>query len=341
MADGIGGLRSYISELTPQARALLLGEFERRVAAGQTEFESSVVLQELRALAPAKPLDPAAVLFFRPLEPFLVDDTSDRRHPGRLSRDALAPLWNWLGCDLIPDAVEGYAAQANEALEAGEVGTAEALARALQDRTAAALRSAFSAVEDDPEAQRQLLARLGTPRAGEDAEALRWIMRGRDMFAKLAAELPDRIDDLSPEQVEAAMMLIESTARPREIFPFSVITLMNRLSRPHQLVRLAAMAAGSRSASRMAETAYGVTITILVSELERLIDTLSRAVANSDRATAARLLKRIDATLQGMRAEIAIPVASSLGRELDSIGSEAAVLGRAALGSLQRMARSA
>src|SRR3954451_13270224 len=95
IVDGVGGLRSYLSELTPQARALLLGEFERRVTGGDAEIESSVILQELRALAPAKPLDEAALFFFRPLEPFIVGDTPERRHPGRLSHSARAPLWNW------------------------------------------------------------------------------------------------------------------------------------------------------------------------------------------------------------------------------------------------------
>lgn len=341
MADGIGGLRSYLSELTPQARALLLGEFERRTASGDAEIESSVVLQELRALAPAKPLDRAALLFFRPIEPFLAHDTPERRHPGRLSHGALAPLWDWLACALMPDEVDSYLERANDALAEGEIGTAEALARALQDRAVVAIRSAFAADDEDNEAERALLARLGTPRPREDIDALRWILRGRDMLAKLATVLPERVDDLDAEQAKAAISLIESTARPREIFPFALVTLMNRLANPHQLVRLAVFAANSRSASRLADGEYGLTLTILLAELERLTDTLSRSVANADRAGAASLLKQIDLMLRGLRAEIVIPVASSLGRQLDSIGSEAAMLGRAALGGLQRPARSA
>ena len=337
---GVGGLRSYLSELTPQARALLVGEFERRVAMGDAEIKSSVILQELRALAPAKPLDQAALLFYRPLEPFLVDDTPERRHPGRLSHGALAPLWHWLASELMPEAIETYLAQANEALGEGEVGTAEALARALQDRAVVAIRSAFGSVEED-NAQRAILAGLSTPRPRDDIEALRWILRGRDMLAKLAAELPERIDDLDAEQVEAAIALIESTARPRDIFPFALVTVMKRLAQPHQLVRLAMLAAGSRSASRMADTEYGLTLTILLAELERLIGTLSRAIENADQAAAAAHLKHIDNILRGLRAEIVIPVASSLGRQLDGIAAEAAALGRAALGSLHRMAETA
>lgn len=341
MVDGIGGLRDYLSELTPQARALLLGEFERRVASGEAEVETSVVLQELRALARAKPLDPAALLFFRAIEPFLVEDAPDRRHPGRLSCATLAPLWNWLASEFIPEAVESYLAKANDALADGELGTAEALARALQDRAVVAIRSVFAAIEEDADAARESLRCIRTPRAAEDVDALRWILRGREMLAKLSAELPDRIDDLDAEQAEAAIALIESTARPREIFPFALVTLLNRLVQPHQLVRLAMVAAGSRSASRAADTAYGVTVTILLSELERLTDALSRAVASADRAAAASLLKQIDPMLRGLRAEISIPVASSLGRQLDSIAAEAAALGRAALGGLKRARQNA
>jgi hypothetical protein len=329
-------LRNYLSELTPQARAMLLDQFERRVADGDEEAKTSAILRALRGLAAddplnEQPLSEPALLFFRPLEPFLIDDRPDRRHPGRLARCVLGPLWRWLARDLLPEAVDDYLVQCSAALEDGEVGAAEALARALQDRTAVAIRSAFAAAENDEGAERALLAQIGTQFAANDAASLRWLLRGRDALARLDAALPERIDDLGAEELEPIIALIDSAARPREIFPFALVTVMNRLNRPTQLVRLAVHVAGSRSASRVAETEYGLSITILLRELERLTEELGTAVYDSEGVRAAALLKHIDTALNGLQAEMQIPVASSLGRQLATLSETAAALGRSAL----------
>jgi hypothetical protein len=323
-----GGLHGYLSELSPQARALLLGEFERRVASGDGALESSVILDELRALAPVPQLGAPALLFFRPLEPFLIDAARGRREPGRLARSVLPSFWQWAADDLIPEAAERFLAEAADALAEGEVGTAEALARVLQDRCAAALRAAFAAEEEGGPA---LADRIGPRLAVEDVASVRWLLRGRDMLAKLAAALPERIDDLAPDQVEHAIALIENTARPREIFTFALAVLMDRLREAGQLVRLGAAAAGSRSASRIAETAYGVTVDMVVCALERQADALDAAVGAGEFASAAVLLRSIDSGLRGLRGEMVIPVASSLGRQLAAISGRAAAFGRAAL----------
>lgn len=330
----VGGLRHYLSELTPQARALLLGEFERRVAAGDAEAESSVILHELRGLAPAPQLDELALLFFRPIEPLLIDDRAERRHPGRLSRAVLPVLWQWIADELIPEAVESYLAQAANALDEGEIGTAEALARALQDRCVAGLRSAFAAADED--GGRMLADSIGGRFPLDTIATLRWGLRGRDMLARLADALPGRMDDLMPDEAEQAFMLVESAARPREILPLALAILMDRLSEPSQLLRLAAYAAGSHSASRIAESEYGMTVDMLVCALERQADALEDVVQTGDFARAAVLLREIDADLRGFRAEMLIPAASSLARQLAAISERAATCGRTALGARGR-----
>lgn len=324
-----GGLRSYLSDLSPQARALLLGEFERRVSCGDTDAESSAILQELRALAPAPELDAPAILFFRPLEPFLLDRHSRAGEPGRMARAALPALWQWLADALVPEAVEAYLAQASHALDEGEIGTAEALARALQDRCAAALRSAFAAAEED--GGRALAESIAGRFTLDDLATLRWGLRGRDVLVKLAAALPLRIDEFGPGRVEQAHALIENAIRPREILPLALALLVGRLCEPGQLARLGAYAAGSDSASRIVETAYGLTIEMPVWELERRTDALEDAIGAGDFAETAILLRRIDAGLATLRAEVDIPVASGLGRRLAAISGRAARAGRAAL----------
>jgi hypothetical protein len=152
--------------------------------------------------------------------------------------------------------------------------------------------------------------------------------------------LPERIHELGTAQGEAAIALIESTARPRGI-PICCYDCDGTAGSAASAG--APRRSGGRQPERLADGGYRVRghDTVLLAELERLTNALSRTVANAERAAAAPLLKQIDALLRGLRAEMVIPVASSLGRQLDSIGSEAAALGRAALRYLRRMAKNA
>lgn len=80
MAGGetIERLRQYLRELPPQARALLIAEFERSLLRGDEGAGTDLVLQELRRVVRdqregSPRIRNCARLFFKPLEPFLVD----------------------------------------------------------------------------------------------------------------------------------------------------------------------------------------------------------------------------------------------------------------------------
>src|SRR6202035_1683148 len=53
----------------------------------------------------------AARLFFTFLEPFFVDDAPENVHLGRLARAAAAPIWAWIGRDLLPAETRTFAAE--------------------------------------------------------------------------------------------------------------------------------------------------------------------------------------------------------------------------------------
>src|SRR6185295_14749008 len=141
-------LRAYLRELPPAARTLLRTELERAAARGEPVAGGDFILQALgpdepeipaaapaaeppveepaaqapAAQAPATAPEPAppqktgeqpdrnpSRLFFAPVEPFLVDDTLNTVHRGRLPRAALEPLWQWICRDLIPGHAKAYA----------------------------------------------------------------------------------------------------------------------------------------------------------------------------------------------------------------------------------------
>lgn len=320
-------LRAYLLTLTPQARAGLRHGLER-AATESDASRTQAVLAELRRLADDAD-GAAARLFFRPLAPFLIDDAA-RRHPGWVARSSLPALWAFVCHDLVAEEAAAFTQAATEALEAGAVLHADRLANHFQDRVVAALRAAMANAEDDL-GRRRLAMCIGTPRAADELAALRWTLRGRDALAALSARLPATIDDLPPQSIPVLTMLIEAAARPRDLFVHALLMVFGRLAAPWQIVRLAAHAAASTSAARIAETPYGIVIDILLAEIEHRIGTLGEALTQSDAAAAVTLIRSIDATIRGLRAEIVVPVGSTLGRRLSALDAEAAALARAAL----------
>jgi hypothetical protein len=137
MADqadqGAERLRTYVRDLKPGARALLIAELERGLLHG-TAPAGAESIRETTSKS-ARFGDPAR-LFLQPLEPFLVDDIPEHKHRGRIARSALEPLWLWVSNTLMPDDAKAYADQVEAALMEGDTDRTEHQARVFQDRAA-------------------------------------------------------------------------------------------------------------------------------------------------------------------------------------------------------------
>src|SRR5579862_59346 len=321
-------LRQYLRELKPAARSVLIGELERGLLRGDDApaaspvLGASLVLHELRLVIREQRdggprLGSAARLFFVPLEPFIVDDLAEHKHPGRVSHNVLEQLWTWIRRDLLPEEAKAFTEAANDALLAGNQPKAEQLARAFQDRAAAAIAAAFAAGDEDEKIRRRLLAQIGTVRAGEDGITLMRALKSRDALATFAAHLPLHITNLANGRLDQAKVLIESTAAfDGETFLPALLIVMNRLATPWQLIRLGIKAAGTDIAARVADTPYGVTVTIVLAELERLIGELRSGLRSGRGVAVGATLKSIHDAARGLRTELDLPVDSTWGRTL-------------------------
>ncbi|MGB2657439.1 MAG: hypothetical protein WBC84_04325 [Pseudolabrys sp.] len=342
-------LRQFLRELSPGACSLLTSELERSVLRGEEVTGADLVLQELRRILReqrdgALRIEDSAQLLFKPLEPFLVDDRGDHKHPGRVARSSLEALWNWIQRDLLPNDANDLAADVSEAMLAGDRPRTERLARIFQDRVAAAIEATFSAAEDDEKLRRRTLQQIGTPRAGEELAALKCALKGRDVLASLSARLPLQIGNLANDQLEECKTLIESAAaRDGELFLYALLTLMNRMTAPWQLIRLGVKAAGSDTAARVAETHYGVAVNIVLAELERMVAELRDDLRCGQGIAVGALLKTIHDSARGLRTELALPVDSTWGRALAAQRTQISDLLRAEIEStpsrVQRLLR--
>jgi hypothetical protein len=333
-------LRQFLRELSPGARSLLIGELEGSLLRGEDVAGGDLVLQELRRIMReqrdgASRIEDSARLLFKPLEPFLVDAQGDHNHPGRVSRSSLEALWNWVQRDLLPNDADTLATDVGEAILSGDQSKTERLTRIFQDRVAAAIETKLNAAEDDEKIQRRTLQQIGTPRAGEEIAALKCALKGRDVLASLSARLPLQIGNLANDQLEECKTLIEgAAARDGDLFLYALLTVMNKMTAPWQLIRLGVKAAGSDTAARVAETHYGVAVNIVLAELERLVAELRDDLRSGQGIAVGALLKTIHDSARGLRTELALPVDSTWGRALAAQRTQISDLLRAEIESM-------
>jgi hypothetical protein len=109
---------------------------------------------------------------------------------------------------------------------------------------------------------------------------------------------------------------------------------MSRLGAPWQIVRLGIKAASSDVAARVAETHYGVAVTIVLAELERLIGELRTDLRSGRGVAVGALLKTVHDTARGLRTELDMPVDSTWSRTLAAQRAQIADLLRAEIESV-------
>jgi hypothetical protein len=280
----------------------------------------------------------------KPLEPFLVDDSGDHAHPGRIARAALEKLWTWIRRDLLPDEAKNLPDEVSAALLAGGEPKVEHVIHAFQDRVLAAIETNFDAAAADETIYRRMLAQIGTRRAFEDATTLQCVLKGRDALVDLAGHLPLRIGNLSGSLLDECKVLIENaSARDGDLFLYALLTVMSRLTAPWQLIRLGIKAAGVHTAARVARTHYGVAVIIVLDDIERLVADLRNDLRSGGGVAVSASLKLIHDSMRGLRTELELPVDSTWGRALAALRTQIADLLSAEIesiaGRVQRLLR--
>jgi len=344
-AETIERLRQFLRELSPQARSMLIGELERSIllsddAAGGDLAAVNLVLQELRRVVREQREGPSRIgisarLFFKPLEPFLVDDRGDHSHPGRIARSALDMLWTWVRRDLLPNDAKVLTDDVTGALLNGDEAKAHDLTSAFQDRVATVIDVNLEAAAADEKTRRRTYAQIGTQRPLEDATTLKCVLKGRDILTAMTAQLPLRIGNLANGQLDQCKTLIESvSAHDGDLFLYALLAVMSRLAAPWQLIRLGINAAGSDTAARVAKTHYGVAVTIVLADLERMVGELRDELRTGRGVAVGALLKTIHDSVRGLRTELDLPIDSTWARALGALRGQISDLLRTEIESM-------
>ena len=317
-------LRDYLAQLPPQSQALLMREFERAIERGEDATVATFVLEQLRKIVrgtdeQARPrTDNPARLLFSPLEPFLVEGNVPLR-PGQIRRASLTPVWQWLVREGAPDQARAFEEALSRAPDSGTSSAIEIAVRNLQLAAADAILKIAVRGTD----QRRALARVGPPDVIEDLLPIGSVLQAREAIDTLNGRLPSFLRIFGDPQIASVgdALNVPSLQTP-QLLPFALSLVMQRLTAPWQIIRLAIKMAASDDEIRVAATPYGVAVSIALHDLSCLAATLRADIRRGHFANVTEFLKTLHDGVRGLRTELDLRQDSAWGRQLASIRAD-------------------
>jgi predicted DNA-binding protein len=319
-------LRDYLAQLPPQSQALLMREFERAIERGEDTAVANFVLEQLRKVArgtggaaQARIDDPARLLF-RPLEPFLVEGKLPVR-PGQVRRSSLLPVWQWLNRDGAPNQAREFEAALTRMRETGTLSELEMAVRKFQLAAADAI---FRIATPVPGGDKQrALARVGPPEVIEDMLPIGSLLQAREALDALGGRLPSYLRVFGDEQTDSVSAALNVPAlQTPQLLPFALSLIVQRLTAPWQIIRLAIKMAASDDEIRVAATPYGVAVTIALHDLSCVAAGLRTDIKRGHFDNIAEQLKTLHDGVRGLRTELDLRIDSAWGKQLASIRAD-------------------
>jgi hypothetical protein len=319
-------LRDYLAQLPPQAQALLMREFERAIESGEDTKVATFVLEQLRnivrstgAEAGARIEDPARLLF-RPLEPFLLEGSAPPR-PGQIRRSSLMPIWQWLGRDGIPDQTREFEAALAKLRQAGSTFELEAIVRKFQLAAANAIVKVGTPV---PTGDKQPgLSRVGPPNVIEDLLPIGSVLLAREALDTFNGKLPSYLRVFGDSQIATVSAALNGASlQTTQMLPFALSLVMQRLTAPWQIIRIAIRMAASDDEIRVAATPFGVAVTIALHDLSCLAANLRKDIKRGQFEQVPEQLKTLHEGVRGLRTELDLRNDSNWGKQLTSIRAD-------------------
>jgi hypothetical protein len=149
------------------------------------------------------------------------------------------------------------------------------------------------------------------------------VLRALEALDTLGTRLPRQLRALVDSQVASvtSALNVPSLQTP-QVLPFALSLVMQRLTAPWQIIRLAIKVAASDDELRVAATSYGVAVTIALHDLSYLAACLRADIRRRHFENVGEQLKILRDGVRGLRTELDLRNDSSWGRQLTAIRAD-------------------
>ncbi len=321
----------FLQRLTPLTRSCLLTELERLDGCGVEMPGSADILAKLRAEfrkdgSTQNRTNSPSRIFFLPLEPFLLDGAPDHDHSGRIARGSLAPIWEWIGRDLLPTMTRDFNVQMKDLIAADKSHQSRQVASIFQTKVVKYLESTLGGPDAADQTRAKLAAYTASRSAYGDLIKMMSALRARDALAKFDESLPKQLAKFDDAIVSKMITLLNALAKKHaEAVPFAITLIANRLKTPWQILRLATKISPSKKAVDVAATPYAVAVAMVLDRIDDHRAALRIALRNNRVLVAKALLAEIYDTEYAIRVRLdrldGSPWGVRLGELMDAIAA--------------------
>ena len=332
-------LRDYLAQLPPQSQALLMREFERAIERGEDTTVATFVLEQLRKVVRARsPLHKTEV------------DAEDReeaarqrngeagaaavpsaraisrrgqfhRGPARSAARRCCRSGNGWLATARPNRCASSKPRWSGRVSRGSSHEVEVSVRKLQLAAADAIFK-IAGPSNGGDKQRAL-ARVGPPDVIEDLLPIGAVLQAREALDALNGKLPSQLRIFTDSQIASVTAALNvPTLQTPQVLPFALSLIMQRLSAPWQIIRLAIKMAASDDEIRVAATPYGIAVTIALHDLSCLAANLRMDIKRGHFDNVAEQLKTLHDGVRGLRTELDLRNESNWGKQLTSIRAD-------------------
>jgi hypothetical protein len=320
-------LQDLFRQLPPKTLALLTSEFEKVLARGEDDAVAELVLGQLRKVVRTSDtnervrLDDLQRIFFAVLEPFLLD--ADAARPGQIKRSSLGPIWTWLTQTALAKEAEVFRDSYGAAKQEGRSSDMEQVLRRFQLASATAIGELMSPKSQGGDRQRSL-GRVGAPSVVEDLPSVQTVFANRDALETLRARVPRIMSSFGDAQVNSIKDQITQlpSLQSPQVLPFVISTIMQRMTSPWQIIRLAVSFASSDEETRVAATPYGLAVSMALYDLAALVNELRTEIKRGQFDRSAHQLKSLHDGVRDLRTGLDFRSDSQWGRQLSSIRAD-------------------
>lgn len=306
----IDRLSEFLRKLTPLSRSCLLSELERLELCGIDMPGSADIQARLRAefrkdgSTQARTTSPSRH-FFAPLELFLIDGAPEHANAGRISRNTLTPIWEWICRDLLPTMARDYVQAINDQISANNQKEVLKVAATFQTKVVKVLENTLASAESTQLAHDKLAQYTAARTAFDDVKKMLLVLRAGDALPKFNEKLPATIAKFDDAQVARITAQLDAFQKSNpEALPFALALVARRLKTSWQLIRLATKAAASKSATDVAATPYACTVHMALDRLDDKRLALRIALRNNRVLIARDLLAEIYDTEYALKVRI-------------------------------------
>ncbi len=281
-------LRSYLDRLSSYRRLDLLKQVAMAGGRGGSSAELAMILEALRPgleqdLRAESGLQFARLVFFRPCEPFVIDERGTTKHRGFIHRPSLDGLWKWLSFRTDNSNWTERTERAVEAILHGDLSEADSLVVGMRADAAAAIHEANDVANRSDLYRQKLTLRVGGAQAFADLADIAEVFEREVDLDRLGRHVAGYLGPESGSLDRNAISeLVGVLAAQDDPLALSLVRVFRELPDPTDLIRLLTATEGTDDGAKLANSRLAGCVDVLLADLDFTAARIDRVIGQPE-----------------------------------------------------------